>query len=128
MERLDKRNIRIPFAVTFCTANRVAWKQRKSMLAQLDQLKSDSQEWTELKEQIEKLDIGGDIITLDRVTLSGKPQLEIEKRKLEEKKALGKNPHHFTNKTRNFRIVANGDVRKAHLRLILQLNGTDVLY
>jgi hypothetical protein len=38
-----------------------------------------------------------------------------------------KNPHHFSNKTRNIRLE-NGEVKKIHINYIINFNGKKVIY
>lgn len=40
---------------------------------------------------------------------------------------VSRNPHHFTNATRNI-IFPNGQIRKVHIRLIIEFNNQRVLW
>lgn len=39
-----------------------------------------------------------------------------------------KNPDHYENKTRNIRIIPQGDIKKINIRLIISFNGKKVIY
>ena len=41
--------------------------------------------------------------------------------------SLNRNPHHRENKTKNLRL-ANGQIRKVHIRFITHYNGFKILY
>lgn len=38
-----------------------------------------------------------------------------------------KNPHHYANSTRNVLITSSGQIRKVHIRLIIEFNGKKVI-
>jgi len=40
---------------------------------------------------------------------------------------IKRNPKHWKNRTRNI-VLSNGDIRKIHLRLIISINGKQVVY
>lgn len=131
MEELDRKGNRNPFKVKFCTATRKNWFKRINLLIAM-QLITDDNERAAMQQKIDKLEIGGEIITLDRVVLGG-PKPSKQKAAAvsgiaTQSSVLRKNPHHYKNKTRNFRVLANGEIRKARIRLILALNDTEVLY
>ena len=122
MERVDNRNKRIPFSVVFCTANRDDWRKRKRLLVEQAALPKNDQKRAELQAQIDKLEIGGELIEFDFCTISGPPPVASEQKTTAIAAGLAvKAPNHYKNKTRNFKNLRNGEVRKSHIRLILNV-------
>lgn len=129
MEKVDNRNKRVPFSVVFCTANRDDWRKRKRLLVEQAALPEKDPKRAEIQAQLNKLDVGGELIEFDHCTLSGHPPVASETKTAAIAAGLvAKAPNHFKNKTRNFKNMRNGEVRKAHIRLILKLNNKEVLY
>lgn len=101
MDAVDETGKPVPFSVLFCTYSAT----RKD---------------------------GGKLIYLESAT---KASARAEKKKGSQapkgvisERLSGKNPHHSENKTRNFRVTANGEIRKARIRLIIEVNGQKVIY
>lgn len=68
---------------------------------------------------------GGDIIQLENCRIRTKEEKEdVFKSSVPQK---GKKQNHATHSTRNI-ILANGKIRKVHIRLILQFNGQNLIY
>lgn len=129
IERIDGRKLRIPFSVTFCTSGtREIWHKYKKLKNEIAALPLDTPERAEKLEKLNKIDIGGEIITLENTVLSGvAPISKVEKN---EKSSVVRSysPNHSQNKTRNFKILNNKFIRKAHIKLILKVNNQEVLY
>ena len=98
LKEMDKGE---PFAITFCTANR----KKKS---------------------------GGEMIQLEgcvlhnRTKASSKAPHAVKDIEAEET-TISRPPHHNQNDTRNIRL-ANGQVRKLHIRLITSFNNKTVIW
>ena len=76
-----------------------------------------------------KRDIGGEIISVDGARKcvgkrNGKVVFDVRAKK--DDKPV-KDPHHFLNATRNI-VLKNGQIRKLHIRLIIEFNGKKVCY
>ena len=100
IDRLDKNNKPIPFSIKFVTADR-------------------------------KKQTGGEIITIDeaiKVVGKKKGEVIIDKRKKKDIDIKTKNPNHWKNSTRNIMVVSSGEIRKIHIRLIIEFNGQNVYY
>jgi len=41
---------------------------------------------------------------------------------------ISRDPDHFGNKTRNIKTIPGGDIRKIHIRYIVEFNGKKVIY
>jgi len=129
MEDVGARNLRVPFDVVFCTANRDNWRKYKLLKARAAHFADNSPEKADLLRQMDALDLGGDIVALNKVTISGPPPGKSSAKVIsDEPVKRAYSPNHFRNKTRNFRISSNGMIRKAHIRLILKFNGQEVAY
>jgi len=74
----------------------------------------------------QKLNTGGEIIDLGPAVRSWQPGMQVSFKSQEPARYL-KAPHHKANGTRNIKILANGETKKIHIRLILEVNGTQVL-
>lgn len=44
------------------------------------------------------------------------------------KPVFSKSPNHFENKTRNIKVMPQGDIKKINIRFIIELNGQKVIY
>jgi len=75
--------------------------------------------------------IGGEIIDLPAVQIVSTakdnkpiflPPVQANER------STGKNPNHYSNNTVNFFIPSSGQIRKAHVRLILEFNNQKVYF
>ena len=44
------------------------------------------------------------------------------------KSKLRKNPNHWVNKTRNIKVLPQGNIRKVHINYIIEFNGKKVVY
>jgi hypothetical protein len=83
---------------------------------------------------------GGDVVTIDNGMLSGsnneksetqKPLSltnEIQRMTTEVYSTETRNPNHFVNRTRNIRILGTSQIRKLHIRLIIEFNCKTVFY
>jgi hypothetical protein len=99
MERLDGNMRPVPFLIKFVTANR---KKRT----------------------------GGEVIEIDKaikVIGKGKDGKEIIDLRPNELPSKSKDPRHWINATRNL-LLPNGQIRKIHIRLIIEFNGRKVCY
>jgi hypothetical protein len=99
MDKVDKDGKAQPFDMKFVTANR-------------------------------KAGTGGEIIEIEHGRKcvgkrSGKVVFDERKASTEPKKS--KNPHHFDNSTRNI-LLPNGQIRKVHIRLIIEFNKKKVCF
>jgi hypothetical protein len=124
MEAVDGRNKRIPFQVTFVTADRDQWRRRQKLMLKLQSLNPESDEAKELKEFISKIDIGGKIITHDKCVLSGTRGMHATR----SKNVMNSNPSHWKNKTRNIKFLPSCEIRKIHVRLITEFNRQETIY
>jgi len=75
---------------------------------------------------------GGEIIEIrDARKCSGKGKngepIFQKPRAIVEKEKVSKNPNHWVNSTRNF-LLSNGQIRKVHIRLIIEFNNQKVCY
>lgn len=83
---------------------------------------------------------GGDIKHYKEVVLNAPPaqdqtptknEATTESRPSEKRDGVRKNPHHFENSTRSFRICVNGcktsTVKKFHIFLVLEFNGKKLM-
>jgi hypothetical protein len=78
----------------------------------------------------EKRNTGGQIISLQGVKKCvGKRDGKViyDTRPKNELNVVTKNPHHWEHATRNL-ILPNGQIRKCHIRLIIEFNGKKVCY
>ncbi|KKK70857.1 hypothetical protein LCGC14_2919760 [marine sediment metagenome] len=41
---------------------------------------------------------------------------------------MRKNPNHYENKTRNIKVLPQGDIKRINIRFIIELNGQKVIY
>ena len=100
MDELDNKGHPIPFSIKFVTANR-------------------------------KTGTGGEVIEIDKcvkcVGKKGDGTPIIDTRKLGQPVAPTKDPHHWANSTRNL-LLPNNQIRKIHIRLIIEFNGYKVCY
>lgn len=68
---------------------------------------------------------GGEIIQLDNAVLSRKIKHPTHYRKSNEQ--VIKKPLHYRNRTRNLQQLKTSEIRKAHIDLVLYLNGEEVV-
>jgi hypothetical protein len=127
MEKIDSRGSRVPFHVKFCTAVRHNWLIKKKLRKRLALMDKDDPEYKKLEERIANLDVGGRWIEHDKVILPGTRGMHAKKEK-EQKKAPLKKPNLYTNRNRNLKFLPSGQIRQAHLSLIVRVNHTVVLY
>ncbi|MGA3014682.1 MAG: hypothetical protein ABSD71_11705 [Bacteroidales bacterium] len=78
------------------------------------------------------LGTGGEIIELkDGCKCSGKTKqgkpIFSEKKNFSTNDKVSKDPRHWTNSTRNI-LLSNGQIRKVHIRLIIEFNNKKVCY
>lgn len=103
---LEEMNTGIPFSVSFVSYD----KQRKT-----------GGEIKKYKEVVLNADTTNNI--------EGKP--EAKSRLLGKRDGVSKNPHHFENSTRSFRVCVNGcktaTVKKLHIFLVLEFNGKKLM-
>lgn len=54
----------------------------------------------------------------------------VESLRTKRKRGTGirRNPYHFGNKTRNIKVLPGGEIRKIHIRYIIEFNGKKVIY
>lgn len=45
-----------------------------------------------------------------------------------QKTSFKKNPNHYANKTRNIKVLPQGDIKKINIRFIVEFNGKKVIY
>lgn len=101
MDALDSNGDPIPFSIRFVTANR-------------------------------KDKTGGEIITIDKAVKcvgkdkKGNPVIDTRRKETPDL-TKPKNPNHWSNATRNL-FLPNGQIRKVHIRLIIEFNGQKVCY
>lgn len=50
------------------------------------------------------------------------------RQKPKQRTVLKKNPDHYKNKTRNIKILPQGDIKKINIRCIIEFNGKKVIY
>ncbi len=127
-EKKNGRGLRIPFSVQFCTADVIEWRKYLKLKAKIDALPVDAPQRAEMLDNLNKIDFGGDIITIDKAVLSGAAPLSRAEKSEKNDVVKRFSPNHSQNKTRNFKILLNKEIRKAHLRLILKVNNQEVLY
>jgi hypothetical protein len=73
---------------------------------------------------------GGQYIFIDKACKHNYhlPSEKLAESKKEERRSLvQRNPKHYENSTRNIKVLANGNLLKIHLRLIVDFNGSKVL-
>jgi hypothetical protein len=124
MEKHDGKGTPTPFQIEFVTGNREAWRKYKLLNNRRLNHNKDSQEWKEITEMMDSMDLGGRIINHDSCVLS-KP------RGIHAKKRLGqmsRKPNHWKNKTRNIRFLPGEQIRKIHIGLILEINQQAVTF
>jgi hypothetical protein len=129
MERVDNRGFRVGFSVSYLTVNRDNWKKFGKLQSQLDGLKKGSAEYKQVKSKIDLLDIGGKVVVINKCTMTGRnksPNGEVIK-DADQKHQLIKDPRHWQNRTRNFRL-SNGETRKCRIRLIMEYNNETVIF
>lgn len=124
IETTDPKGKRIPFQIAFVTANRDGWRKYKMVLAERDRHPKDSEKWNECNTALSQIPIGGNIIRHDRCTLSGTRGMHVKKTE----QTMMKNPSHWTNRTRNILFHPSNQIRKIHIKLIMEVNNQPVLY
>lgn len=129
MEKLNARGARIPFSVAYITADREAWHRYKRITAQMEQVKPNTEQHKLLQEKRNSLNIGGRAIILNKCVMTGRskspPGDVIIKTEL--RKQLLKDPRHWKNRTRNFKLQ-NGELRKAHIRTMMEFNKQPIIF
>lgn len=133
IERTDHHGKRIPFHLQYVTADRATWKKFLHLEKRLESLAENSPDAQDLKVQIDALDFGGRIIEHDTVIISGSRGLHAAREKAassrnEATHEGGKHPHHWENRTRNFKFLPSDQIRKAHISLITEVNHKRVLF
>lgn len=123
MEKKTKKGNRVPFQISFVTADRDQWRRRLRLLEELKRFKEGTAEYESINKTINSLDIGGKIIKADKCVLSGNRGVHVKA-----KKQPSKTPNHWNNKTRNILFESSGAIRKVHIRLITEINNQKVIY
>ncbi|WP_421811748.1 hypothetical protein [Flagellimonas sp.] len=77
---------------------------------------------------------GGKLLEYEKVKLvmpEENPNVDsVESLRTKRKSMSGirRNPAHFENKTRNIKVLPSGDIKKIHIRYIIEFNGQKVIY
>lgn len=125
MEQTNSKGHRNPFQLSFVTADRDAWRKLKNIRANMANLNPESEEYKELESVANAIDIGGKVISHPTCILSGTRGMHA---KAEKKPTMIKNPNHFRNKTRNIIFKPSEQIRKVHIRLMVEFNNQPILY
>lgn len=123
MERVNSNKGRIPFQISFVTADRDAWRKFKRLEALKESLSKDDPKRNDLQSQMDDIDLGGKIISHSDCILSGTRGQNVKKQA-----PLLKDPRHWVNRTRNIKFQPSGQIRKIHNALIISINGQPVLF
>ncbi len=124
IQQTDTKGRRVPFQIAFVTAARDAWRQYKNARKNRDAFPQHSEEWIRHDTFMNSLNIGGEIIRHDHCTLSGDRGSHVKKN---ESKMI-QNPGHWRNRTRNLVFHPSKQIRKIHIKLIMEVNNQPVLY
>lgn len=130
METPDGKDRRVPFQITFLTADRPAWELKKRFMRELELIKAGTPEHDQLNAKIKALDVGGKLIDHGNCILSGFRGIHAKKDKAEKESqvSIRKNPHLWQHRMRNIVFLPSDQIRKARISLIFRFNNEQVIY
>ncbi len=129
MERTNSDGKRLPFQIVVVTADREAWRLKKTLLTKLEAIPPQSKQYHDTLIAIDNLDIGGTPLIHPLCYLSGYRGMHASKKGETSIVDLQKkNPNHWKNKTRNIILSPSEAICKIHIDLIVELNKQAVQY